>query len=623
MMLLLFLLTFNSILDSLETKYIGEALKALNLREADLEYEKKWTDQDSFRLSIVNELMDNPLSVPNYLEESIDNLKNRELEDIFKFMSGEIDIPIEKDIKRVEREIGDRFKFYEKDSINFEPKLLWKILSVLYASLEVSEKYWKEAIKNLSKGEIDTLIYESVHLWSDEDDSTDDTLRGVLFREFEIPYDTSWEIKEKDILSIASKISREEFALSFYSLIYGLSKVLPLLDSLEKPTEDLVLDTRWGKIIIGGIEQNYYNDSFPIIIDLGGDDVYEGRIAGGIGGIEGSYPISLVIDLGGNDKYFSKKSISMGAGFLGNGILIDTKGNDTYLGNHISLGAGLFGYGLLMDMDGDDFFYGGYFTEGSGNFGMGILIDGSGNDAYRAIDWAQGFGSVQGYGFINDRSGNDIYYAGGYYIHHPLLPDQFRSFAQGFGMGWRPESSGGIGFLLDEGGNDLYYVEVYGQGCSYWYSLGMLADLGGNDTYNAAEYAQGAGIHLSVGILFDLEGKDHYYSRFGPSQGEGHDLSIGFLIDKSGDDTYQVSGGQGIGLTNSIGIFIDSKGNDTYLTTETLGQGNANWARGFGGIGIFIDLSGKDSYPTSSKARNNRYWTQGTFGCGIDVEEMK
>jgi hypothetical protein len=248
-------------------------------------------------------------------------------------------------------------------------------------------------------------------------------------------------------------------------------------------------------------------------------------------------------------------------------------------------------------------------------------VDRGGNDTYRSHNWAQGFGSVWGYGLLADYGGNDIYYAGGRYIHHPLLPHDYRSFAQGFGMGWRPYAGGGIGFLYDEEGNDFYDAEVFAQATSYWYSIGMIVDREGNDRYLAAQYAQASGIHLAVGILVDSDGDDHYVSKYGPGQGEGHDFAVGVLLDKHGEDSYCMSGGQGIGLTNSVGLFIDCEGRDTYATKEKhTGQGSGTWARGFGSAGVFLDLMQNDSYPEMSPGEDDRIWIQGSYGAGLDVD---
>ncbi|MCD4670297.1 MAG: hypothetical protein K8S14_07615, partial [Actinomycetia bacterium] len=76
--------------------------------------------------------------------------------------------------------------------------------------------------------------------------------------------------------------------------------------------------------------------------------------------------------------------------------------------------------------------------------------------------------------------------------------------------------AGGTGLMADFGeGNDTYRAEVFGQGCSYFYSLGMLYDQGGQDTYVAAQYSQGSGIHLASGCLWDGDGDDSYFQEMG------------------------------------------------------------------------------------------------------------
>jgi hypothetical protein len=377
-------------------------------------------------------------------------------------------------------------------------------------------------------------------------------------------------------------------------------------------------NTRWGRVALGGPGTDTYQGSYSLIIDCGGQDRYLGRAGGAVGFL--GNPFGVVIDLGGDDIYESELTFNQGGATFGVGVLYDLGGDDVYRGSHGVQGAGLWGVGLLYDRSGADFMSGGFFTQGSGHFGLGVLVEGDGNDTYRSYDWTQGFGSTWGYGLLADLGGNDVYYAGGKYIHHPLLPTDYRSFSQGFGMGYRPDAGGGIGFLYEAKGNDFYCGDVFTQGTSYWYSLGMLVDEEGNDRYTAGQYSQGAGIHLSIGSLIDRGGDDQYVSKYGPSQGEGHDFSVGVLIDKVGLDFYYASGGQGIGLTNSVGLFIGSDGNTAYSTLEgDFGQGTANLARGFGGVGIFVDLGGQDTYPQRSRGKDQASWVQGTMGAGIDV----
>lgn len=333
-------------------------------------------------------------------------------------------------------------------------------------------------------------------------------------------------------------------------------------------------------------------------------------------------PFSAVIDYSGNDIYFeSEKAVNQGSGFLGCGILIDGDGDDIYHGSDYSQGVGIFGTGILYDAAGKDDYRCGVFGQAAGNVGIGLLMDqGEGDDRYLAKIWAQGMGSVFGYGMLQDGGGDDTYRTGGAYLHAPLLPDDYQSFSHGFGMGWRPRAGGGIGVLYDKSGNDFYDGEVFCEGSAYWYSLGMLIDGGGNDSYNAAQYGQGAGIHLAVGALWDQGGDDQYHSRNGVIGGTAHDLSVGMLVDDNGNDYYTVSGGYGVALTNSFALFIDKLGDDMYSTWEDYSFGSVRWGRGFAGCGIFLDLEGNDRYSRNSVADNGKLWTYNDWGIGLDLD---
>jgi hypothetical protein len=596
-----------------EYDHILEGLELMNLTVGDLGYEKKLR-ADSFRLEIVNQLMDNPLETPDYVLESGRSLKDVEnVSGYFDFTCREI---TERGIK------PDKFKSADIEG------LVAEIYALTGAHLE-------EAFAELSAEERDSLIYTAPALWSDEADSLQDGYAGSLHKEFRVKRDTSYGLSLVDLLRLAQKVDVRELHGAGAALADGVELLIPLAEellNLENPPQIQVQGVDGAvfavyelphgeKAVIGGPWHNVYTGDFAVIVDLGGNDVYEGRAAGAVGELGTS--VSFVLDLSGDDTYRNHdKLVNQGAALFGAALLWDKEGHDSYTAFHISHGAGLFGTGMLIDEGGEDSYRGGFFTQGAGNFGSGVMIDKTGDDSYRAWDWTQGMGGPWGYGLLLDDDGDDIYYAGGVHIHHPLTPDQYRSFAQGFGFGWRDVSSGGIGFLCDRDGNDKYVSEVYAQATSYWFALGMLLDEKGNDLYTAAQYSQGAGIHLSIGALLDLEGDDHYFSRYGPSQGEGHDWAVGWLLDADGDDVYYASGGQGVGLTNSVGIFVDSRGNDDYCSREGLSQGGANWARGTGGVGMFIDLQGSDRYAEEDKGDNNHVWTSGTFALGMDVEAV-
>ncbi len=614
MVILLFLLVFNTTIDSTSAKYINLSLKILNITRHDLEYPKLWVKKDPFRLSIVERFLKYPLYMP-YKVDSIEDTILR-VEDSPQLLSNYLSSLLDEQVYA-----------YPVDSMKYEipekiPKELRPSLSKLIVTMYEASILARKSFEKLTKGEIDTLLSDAIYWWTDEDDSLDDTLRGVLLREYgkstPFPYGDTTSVPLDSLSMILEKVKLKYMFSAFGDVLHAVDefvKSAPKIDSSFFVT----FNSPIGQVAIGGSGKNIYRGDYALIIDFGGDDEYYGRLAAGVGILD--HNIGVLIDFGGNDVYRSDRIISFGAGYMGIGILYDLGGNDYYMASHVSLGSGLLGCGYLMDKAGSDVYRGGFFTEASGNFGLGILIDKEGNDDYQAYDWAQGFGSVKGAGLLLDKSGNDRYYAGGHYIHHPLLPTSYRSFAQGFAMGWRPDISGGIGLLIDNKGNDSYYVEVYGQGASYWISAGILIDDSGDDTYHGVEYVQGAGIHLSSGILIDREGNDSYYSTHGPSQGEGHDLSVGWLVDLYGNDNYYVSGGQGAGIYNSVGVFVDERGNDTYMTREkNAGEGWTNWGRNAPSVGIFLDLSGKDMYRKGLPGKDNKIWLQGRLGIGIDTE---
>ncbi len=597
-----------------EQRYIYESLNLLNLSKLDLEYDKHWIE-DSFRLDVIRELMNHPMSVPDYILYSGTRIENCiYLSDYINFCASEI---------TGRNTIITKFK--EKDLI--------PLIKEIYLKTQI---HLTKAFKKLTPEELDSLLYTAPSLWADEADSIVRGYAGALHKEFGVARDTGYTLKTLSVLNLAKKIDIYELHNAGASLVIGCEILITLArefaDNNLPATKEIGGVT--GKIyevfelpdgsqgVIGGHESNTYTRDFAVIIDIGGNDIYEARCAGAIG--ELGSPVSFVIDLSENDVYRNKdKLVSQAGALFGVSLLWDLEGNDFYDAFHISHGAGLFGIGMLIDEKGIDFYRDGYFTQGAGNFGSGILVDYEGDDTYHSYAWTQGMGGVWGYGLLYDRNGDDLYYAGGEYLHMPLDPDQYRSFAQGFGFGWRDVASGGIGFLYDKNGNDKYIAEVYAQATSYWFALGILLDEQGNDLYTAAQYSQGAGIHLSVGGLLDLEGDDHYFSRFGPAQGEGHDVAVGWLLDKEGDDVYYASGGQGIGLTNSVGIFVDTRGNDDYCSREGMSQGGANWSRGTGGIGIFVDLQGDDRYAEKDKGKNNHIWTSGNYASGMDLEAME
>lgn len=403
-----------------------------------------------------------------------------------------------------------------------------------------------------------------------------------------------------------------------------------------------VRDTPSGRIALGTLKDDVYTGDYAVIIDPGGNDRYEhGRFAAAYG--TDDHRVGLLIDLGGNDTYdCGDVDVTLGAAVLGVALLADLgRGNDRYVGGHLSLGAAVGGVAMLYDDGGSDTYDGKTFTQGAAGFGIGILYDDSvgpplvlptddetkdpieiarwDNDRLHAWCCAQAFARTGGVALCINTRGNEVYEAGGVYLHAPLFADRYQSFSQGFAIGSREiDWAGGLAMLIDRAGNDRYLGDIYDQGVGYWYSAGLLWDGGGNDVYEMTQYGQGSGIHLAVGGLVDVSGSDCYVMHSGLGQGGSHDFAASVLHDRGGNDQYDGNTScNGCGLTNSVGLFLDRGGDDTYTARRDGGLNAGRPARGFGSVGLFVDLGGKDDY--LGPLKDDAQWRDSDVGLGIDL----
>jgi hypothetical protein len=407
------------------------------------------------------------------------------------------------------------------------------------------------------------------------------------------------------LLDAGARVDRVALLAAFRCLCAAVDAAL--VELRGQKLIPLHTDTPLGPIIIGGAGNDTYTNAALVIIDPGGDDHYA---------VSNPLPVSIIIDLAGNDTYDGP----VGSGVFGIGLLLDWAGNDTYRAQHVAQGVGVFGCGLLADFGGRDTFTADTFAQGAGEFGVGILWQRGGSTQYRLAGSGQGYGGVGGVGLLLDESGNDSYYAGGKYPCR-WLDGHYFSLAQGMGMGLRPFAGGGTGILCDRAGRDHYEADVYGQGASYWYSVGLLLDESGNDSYQAYQYCQGAGIHLSSGLLADLAGNDRYTAH-AICQGGAHDYSVGLLVDDTGNDRYTAdSTAQGGAINNSFAMLLDRRGDDRYTGTDpkqSQASGHNGGRREYGSIAVLLDLGGADGY--SQGHHNNALWTKPNYGAGLDAE---
>lgn len=351
--------------------------------------------------------------------------------------------------------------------------------------------------------------------------------------------------------------------------------------------------TSLGLVVLAGRGDDRHPVEAALIIDLGGDDLYEAGACA-----EPGRPVAVVVDASGHDRYRTGGS-GQGGALGGCAVLWDMNGDDVYEAGALAQGSAVLGFGALVDEAGSDSYRSMQASQAHGAWGAGLLFDGGGRDAYRAGRDSQGMARTLGVGLLEDRGGNDLYYLGGEKLHQPLFEDQYLCFGQGASCGYRYEElAGGLGILHDSAGNDEYLSDIYGQAVGYWYAAGHLWEGGGNDRYSSVQYGTGAGIHLASGYLLDLGGHDVYTIRNGIGVGGAHDLSTAVLFDAGGNDMY-VGGSTALGgaINNSVALLIDAGGNDTYLTGRPDAQvGMGSPSRNLPSLGIQLDAGGEDSY---------------------------
>ncbi|MCB1185818.1 hypothetical protein KDL29_01515 [bacterium] len=440
-----------------------------------------------------------------------------------------------------------------------------------------------------------------------------------------------------------------------------------------------VIQTEYGQMALGTYGDDTYTGDFAIVIDPGGNDTYRNcRIGAAYGrrsfgprladGLEatgmsadfsplGDGSFGFFLDLGGDDLYdCADVDITLGAAVLGTGLFYDLGGgDDRYYAGSVSLGAAMCGVACFYDDGGSDSYDGKAYCQGAAGFGTALMYDGAqdstpqfdiaegnegeidayerdpnanpdilsavDNDSYSAWSEAQAFARTSGIALCINQRGNEVYEAGGVYLHAPLFGDRYQSFSQGFAIGERDiDYAGGIAMLIDYEGNDRYLGDIYNQGVGYWYSGGFLWDGAGNDLYEMTQYGQGSGIHLAVGGLVDVAGSDTYVMHSGLGQGGSHDFAASILHDRGGDDRYFGNTScNGTGLTNSVGIHIDRSGNDTYASRKDGGLNAGRPARDTASIGVLVDLAGTDSYLADGNQADSSMWSNSRYGMGWDV----
>jgi len=186
----------------------------------------------------------------------------------------------------------------------------------------------------------------------------------------------------------------------------------------------------WCQGMGGGIRQ-VANGGIGVILDGGGDDVYEFDYLSHGGGYWCG--LGFARDFGGNDQRLgaTRKAYNggprtqrsyqrFGCGFgchYALGFLFDDQGNDSYNGTIMCLGfAWDCAVGYLFDFDGNDAYSG---TQGNGaQAGLGVLYDYDGDDTYRGYKMGRASSGISyhdlpycggNFSFVVDHGGEDQY----------------------------------------------------------------------------------------------------------------------------------------------------------------------------------------------------------------------
>ncbi len=315
----------------------------------------------------------------------------------------------------------------------------------------------------------------------------------------------------------------------------------------------------WPALYIDGNgSRDVYVHDYTVLIDTGGNDIYDNNAGGNLQDIKNGPPGSSAPNIGsaigceqvqGN---FPAPTAAAHDGIAAPLVVFIDKSNGSSTSNDV---YGLFKSPRTADhnppatgprkVDGDctdDRLIRRIVLEGSGFEGNGLLIDVGGNDQYRGKTAAQGSGHIGGVGILRDLGGG---------------ADQYRAIrnSQGFSLG------GAFGLLQDDGGNDRYNTYMPGpldpsapfQADG---SGGVIDDTGVCD--NLPRMVQGAALLSGFGVLLDNAGRDLYIGApadtqpfapgilfFHSSQGFGCDGGVGSLVDRGSDRDRYREGPQG------------------------------------------------------------------------------
>jgi len=449
--------------------------------------------------------------------------------------------------------------------------------------------------------------------------------QAALIEQFKV---LAGKLDRARLLAVAARVAR----LAEPAFLTGLQKRLARTPrsgvKLEGFSGDVVAtagETAAARVVLLGAGKTTVRGAAALIIDLGGDDLWERAAVADDAGLL----VSVVLELNGNDRY---AGTAPGPAYAAGGValLADLRGKDEYQNGRLSQGAAALGVALLLDLAGDDAYAAQDFAQGYAFAGVAYLLDRAGDDVYQAWAYAQGAGNGNGCSALADGEGADRYVANGVWpdVYGDSGPGSFHGASQGYSFGFRDGQMlpGGLAALADFGdGQDYYESGNFSQGGAYFFGFGLMYDGGGDDENHGYRYSQGFGVHQAAGLRWDAGGNDSYFTQCAANCGAAWDEGVGWLLDDAGDDRYEV-GGLALGGTanTAVAILVDGGGDDRYG-----GGGGADSQGGSGSfdyhnkqaIGALLDFGGgKDAYTRAGRG-DGLLLTGDWHGIFADVKE--
>ena len=84
------------IMDTLSTTILDSCLSYLHLQPYELGFEKAWVKDDTFKLKVVDYLLDNPMELPGYVEKTVLSMEDNNINNLFEYITHQLDVEIEK-----------------------------------------------------------------------------------------------------------------------------------------------------------------------------------------------------------------------------------------------------------------------------------------------------------------------------------------------------------------------------------------------------------------------------------------------------------------------------------------------------------------------------------------------